>query len=380
MKSFHFNLILAALLLCLAPMPYGYFQLVRFVAMVALWNLLPQRLILIPSRESHGGRVDNRIFREQSLDVFRECVRRGDAVEPIGDVAQMGIEFVGCYLLVGYPLIWQTIRKVGLNHDVGIPKAGMVGTNVTNDCNAAKPVAHILELGNHETAADSFLCSTVVHVGIELGECSHRSHFECFPHRRHGRCVVFAEVFQNELVLRTIEFFFQVDEVALEHGAAISKCRIHKPKGSMSLREKADKTGTHCDLYLLNGSKNKHTQLFIKMIETDNLSEVRAWLENMIQLVILHQSPIASKTKIADSVKCRLGFCLVVDNKSTLFQNVYLLLESQQLLGIVHKRINKKWPALVRCIPCGREAVAGSIECKGTSFIRGDQMFWRKSA
>ena len=34
MKSFHFNLILAALLLCLAPMPYGYFQLVRFVAMV----------------------------------------------------------------------------------------------------------------------------------------------------------------------------------------------------------------------------------------------------------------------------------------------------------------------------------------------------------
>ena len=32
----HFNLILAAfLLLCLAPMPYGYYQLVRFVAMVA---------------------------------------------------------------------------------------------------------------------------------------------------------------------------------------------------------------------------------------------------------------------------------------------------------------------------------------------------------
>jgi hypothetical protein len=52
----------------------------------------------------------------------------------------------------------------------------------------------------------------------------------------------------------------------------------------------------------------------------------------------------------------------------------------KQLLRISHNRINKKWPALVRCIPCGREAVAGSIECKGTSFIRGDQMFWRKSA
>ena len=31
----HLNLILAAfMLLCLAPMPYGYYQLVRFVAMV----------------------------------------------------------------------------------------------------------------------------------------------------------------------------------------------------------------------------------------------------------------------------------------------------------------------------------------------------------
>ena len=40
-------LILATLmLLCLAPMPYGYFQLVRFVAMVATLLLLPQRLIL----------------------------------------------------------------------------------------------------------------------------------------------------------------------------------------------------------------------------------------------------------------------------------------------------------------------------------------------
>ena len=373
-------LILAALmLLCLAPMPYGYFQLVRFVAMAALWYFLPQRLILIPSWEPHGARGDNGVLCKQRLDVLRESVRRIDAAEPVGDVAEVKIKFVECYLPVGYPSIWQTIREVGLNYNVGIPKAGMVGTNVTNDCNAAKPVAHILELGNHETAADSFLCSTVVHVGIELGECSHRSHFECFPHRRHGRCVVFAEVFQNELVLRTIEFFLQTLEVALEHSTAISKCSIHKPKGSMSLRKKTDETSAYCHFYLLNGSKNKHSQFFVKMIEADNLREVRVWLKNMIQLVCLHQAPIASKTKIADCVECRLCFCFVVDNKSSLFQNVNLLLEGQQLFGIVHKRI-KKWPALVRYIPCGREAVAGSITCKGTCFQRNLQMFWRKSA
>ena len=66
--------------------------------------------------------------------------------------------------------------------------------------------------------------------------------------------------------------------------------------------------------------------------------------------------------------------------ESSLFQNVYLLLESEQLLSVSHKRVSKKCPALVRCIPCGREAVAGSIGCKGTVFYRSFQMFFRKSA
>lgn len=57
-----------------------------------------------------------------------------------------------------------------------------------------------------------------------------------------------------------------------------------------------------------------------------------------------------------------------------------MLIECEKLFRIFHSRLSKKWPALVRCIPCGREAVAGSIGCKGTCFIRNDQIFLRKSA
>lgn len=69
-----------------------YFPLNLYVWMK---NLLPQRLILIPSWKSHCGRIDNGIFREQSHDILRECVRRVDADEPVGDVTKMRIEFVG---------------------------------------------------------------------------------------------------------------------------------------------------------------------------------------------------------------------------------------------------------------------------------------------
>ncbi len=148
----------------------------------------------------------------------------------------------------------------------------------------------------------------------------------------------------------------------------------------MSFRKQSDETSANSHFYLLDGSKNEHTQLFIKMVKTDNLREVRAWLENMILLVCLHQSPITGKTKIADGVKCGLRIFLIVKKESSLFQNVYLLLDREQLFSVSHKRIDKKWPALVRCIPCGREAVAGSIDCKGTTIIPICQIFWQKSA
>jgi len=148
----------------------------------------------------------------------------------------------------------------------------------------------------------------------------------------------------------------------------------------MTLREYTDEASTNSNFDALDGCKDEQAQLFIKVIETDYQIEMGVWLKNMTLLVCLHQSPIACQAEVADGVKNRDCFCLIVDYESSLLQNIYLLLESEELLGVSHKRINKKWPALVRYIPCGREAAAGSIRCKGTTFISIRQIFWRKSA
>ena len=42
------------------------------------------------------------------------------------------------------------------------------------------------------------------------------------------------------------------------------------------------------------------------------------------------------------TIKSILGFFFILYKKPSLFKNVYLLLERQQLFGISHKRINKK--------------------------------------
>ena len=94
-------LILAILmLLCLAPMPYGYYMLVRFVAMVVFGvmayrvGLLPQRFVSPPARTAHGCGIDCRIFGEQGFDVGNKGVRRIDGVKPVGDIAQVGVELI----------------------------------------------------------------------------------------------------------------------------------------------------------------------------------------------------------------------------------------------------------------------------------------------
>ena len=81
-------------------------------------GLEPQRFILPSSWKPHRSRVDNRIFHEQGLDVLGEGVGRIDAVEPVGDVAQMGIEFVGSELTIGNPSIGKMARKAGVNNNL----------------------------------------------------------------------------------------------------------------------------------------------------------------------------------------------------------------------------------------------------------------------
>ena len=99
-------LILAALmLLCLAPMLYGYFQPVRFVAMVAALPLLPKRFVLPPSWASHGGGVNDRVFGKQGLDVLGEGVGRIYGVEPVGNITEVRVEFVWMNVSIYNP--WQ---------------------------------------------------------------------------------------------------------------------------------------------------------------------------------------------------------------------------------------------------------------------------------
>ena len=374
-------LILAALmLLCLAPMPHGYFQLVRFVAMAALWNLLPKRFVFPSSGTPHSGGINNRVFGEQSLDVLCESVRRIDSVEPVGDVTEMGVELVTIDLAVDYPWIRQIVGNVWLYHDVDVPETSVMGTDITNNSNATQPVTHVLKLGNHETSANRFLGSVIAHVTVKFGKRSHRGHLHCLPNWGHGGTVIFPKVLQDIFIFRTVEFILQTLEVTCEQSAATCQRRVHKPECSMPFCKQTNHSGTDGDFNLLDRREEKKSQFLIKMIEANNLRKLGTRFEYVSHLICFHQSPVASQTKIANGIKNIFGFSIVIYLKPSLFQNINLLLEREQLLGVFHNSINKKWPALVRYIPCGREAVAGSIGCKVTTFNRNFQRIWQKSA
>ena len=182
------------MLQCLAPMPYGYYMQVRFVAMMATQLLLPQRLIMPPTGKSHGGGVNNGVLGEQSLDVLSESVGRIDGIEPVGDIAQVGVEFIGSELSICYPCIGKSVWKAGIDNDDSVPETGVVSTDVANNGDTAQPTTHILKLRNTKTTADSLFGSAIVHVAVEFGKCSHRCDLHSFPYRRHGGLIVFLKM------------------------------------------------------------------------------------------------------------------------------------------------------------------------------------------
>lgn len=96
-----------------------------------------------------------------------------DGIEPVGNIAQVWIEFVTINLPIGNLCMRKTIRKIVLDHDVCIPKSGMMCADVANNCDASQPIAHIFKFWNHKTAAYSFLCGIVTHVAVKFRECTH---------------------------------------------------------------------------------------------------------------------------------------------------------------------------------------------------------------
>ena len=179
-------------------------------------RLLPQWFVLPPFGESHCGWIHNGMFLEQRLDVVSECISGIYSTQPISNVAKMWIQFVWRNQTIVNPCIWHTFREAWINNNVGIPKTGMVGTDVANHRHATKPSTHLFKLGNIKTTTDCFLCSTIVHIGIKFRECTQRSNFQSLPYWRHGRTIILSEVFQVVFVLRTIEFFLQAIKIVLK--------------------------------------------------------------------------------------------------------------------------------------------------------------------
>ena len=261
-----------------------------FYAATSRGRLLPQRFILPASGHPHCGWVNGGEFREQCLDVFGEGVSRVDGVEPVGNVAEVWIKFVGGELSICNPSIGKSAWKAGINDDNSIPKAGMVGTDVANDGDTAQPTAHIFKFWDAKTTADGLFGSTVVHIAVELGKRSHRCDLHRFPYWRHRWCIVFLEMLLDKLVFRTVQLFLQISKITSKQIVVFCQTRVHKPESTMPFCKDANHSGSDYNLYMLNSRKDENAQLLVETIKTHYLGESGTGLEDVLPSVSLHQS------------------------------------------------------------------------------------------
>lgn len=339
-------------------------------------NLLPQRLILIPSRKAHGGRGDNRIFLKQSLNVLDENVRWINTVEPVADVAQMGIEFIGMDVPINNPRQCCSSWQNGHNRKTTVPDTGMVGTFVSQNSDAGQPTTQNQMLWQSKILGHQVLCCIVGKVGVEFRNGSKCKDFKCLPCRWILRSVVFRKMLSNEIFLRSLYLPTDMSNVGLETLGIFAESLICKPKRVVVFREIANHLTAYGDFYLKDSIEDDLLQFCVETIDGKDVVEVGVGFEDMTRFVNLHRSPVIGQTKITCPVKDGQCLSFVINNKPPLFQGLNLLNEGKGLLGIFHTEKTKSRPV---ALPM-RGRVPGSIVCKGTCFRPNSQIFWRKSA
>ena len=84
-------------------------------------------------------------------------------------------------------------------------------------------------------------------------------------------------------------------------------------------------------------------------VETNHIGESASRLEYMLLLVLFKWPPVAGKTEITDGAKGIATKSDVINNQTSLLQNIYLLIERDCMFGVAHRNLENKRPALVRC-------------------------------
>ena len=337
---------------------------------------MPQRLILPPSGEAHGGRIDDGIIGEQSLDVLGEGVCGVDGIKPVCDIAQVRIELVWMNVSICNPWLRRPSWQYWHNRETAVPNAGMMGTLISQDGDTGQPTAQNEVLRQAKIPCYKVFCTMVGKVRIEFRQSAECQNLKRFPGRRKLWNVVFSKVLCDEIFLRTLNFTTDMYYIGLETCSIFTEIFVGKPEWAMFSSEIANHLAARGYLYLQNSMEDELLQLCVEVIDVNYISEMGIVSETMTFPVNLHRSPIVSQTEIARSVEDGYGFCLIINSKPPLFQSVNLLREGKGLLGIFHTEKAKSRPV---ALP-KRGRVPGSIDCKGMDFIRNCQAFYRKSA
>lgn len=339
-------------------------------------ELLPQWLVLPIFGKSHCSRGYHRVFGKQNLDVLNESVCRIDGIEPIGDVAEVGIEFIRMNVPVRNPRqrcsSWQNRH----NRETAIPNTCMVGAFVTQNGDTGQPTAQNEILRQAKISCYKIFCRVVRIVRIEFRQSAECQDFKRFPSRRKLWSVVFGKMFCDEIFLRPLDFPTYMCYIRQETCRVFTEAFISKPKRAVFCSKIANHLAACGYFYLQNSMKDDLFQICIEVIDINYITEMGIRFETMTFSVNLQRSPVVGETEIACPVKNGYGFSLVINNKPSLLQSFNLLSEGKSLFGIFHSKKAKSRPV---ALP-NRGRVPGSIGRKDTDLLRNLLIFYRKSA
>jgi len=199
--------------------------------------LLPERLTLPTLHKTHSRWADRRILRQQGLHVGGEGALRVDAVQQIGDTAELRVNLVCTEGLIVDPCTGHIGWNSRRNREQAVPYTGMVGAVVAQRGKADHPTSQYQVMPDAEASGYDMLGRGVCKITVEPGKQPESRHLKRFPRRRHVGRVVALPMLHNVVLVRMLQVAPQDALVLAEERLVAEQACIHEPERPEQQRE-----------------------------------------------------------------------------------------------------------------------------------------------
>ena len=135
-------------------------------------------------RKAHQSSADGRMLFKHSLEISCKGILGIDAIQPISNTTQLGIDGLLAKGEIGNPILWHSPWSLRLDRESTVPNSGVMGAIIAQRHQCLHPTLQKLMVVQTKLTSYLVLGSGIPEIAEQLGKRAKRDNLQSLPYRR----------------------------------------------------------------------------------------------------------------------------------------------------------------------------------------------------